>query len=72
MRGEIRDSRNFILGYWVDNPNDIQYFGYTKGYIGRWDKVAKRFFWMSGPNLGKMGPGCDIGASEVLKAEGGR
>ena len=70
IRNEIKDSRGFTVGYSLDTGKEIQYFGYTKGYIGRFDRTLNRWYWMSGSLSGKMGPTGDIGYSEVLKAEG--
>lgn len=69
-RVDIRDSRNFTRGWMEATENEIRYFGYTKGYIGRYDKASGYWFWMSGPKVGQRGPRGDIGFSEVLKAEG--
>lgn len=72
MRTEIRDSRSTYLGWSVEVGNDIQYFGVTKGYIGRYSKTDKRWWWMQGPKAGQLGPRADIGYGEVLAAEGGK
>ena len=69
MRNEIRDTRNFVVGWSEETPTEIRYFGFTQGYIGRFDKNMKRWFWMKGPKIGQLGPMGDIGFSEVLKAE---
>lgn len=72
MRNEIRDSRNFVVGYSQDTSMDIQYWSYTKGYIGRYDKASGYWYWMSGSKIGQRGPHGDIGYAEVLRAEGTR
>ena len=67
---DIKDRYGATVGYAMDERNEIKYFGFTKGYVGRYDKIAGRWFWMSGPRLGQLGPQGDIGYSEVLRAEG--
>lgn len=69
-RVDIKDSKGFIKGWMEISPNEIKYWGFTKGYIGRFDKTSGWWFWMSGPKVGQRGPAGDIGYSEVLKAEG--
>ena len=69
MRTDLKDSLGFLRGWSEDTPIEIKYFGITQGYIGRFDKAAKRWFWMKGPKMGQLGPMVDIGPSEVLKAE---
>lgn len=69
-RSNISDSKSFVVGYSEDDTNEIRYFGFTKGYVGRYDKASGFWYWMSGPRVGKMGPRGDIGYSEVLRAEG--
>ena len=69
MRNEVKDSKGFYRGWSDEDQLEIRYFGITKGYIGRFDKKAGCWYWMSGPNVGKRGPFGDIGYSEVLKAE---
>lgn len=70
VRNDIRDSRNFVVGYSQENQFEIQYWGFTKGYIGRYDKISGWWFWMSGSRIGQRGPHGDIGYSQVLMAEG--
>lgn len=69
-RNEIKDRHNFSVGFSDDDQYETRYFGYSKGYIGRYDKASGYWFWMSGPRSGQMGPRGDIGYSEVLRAEG--
>lgn len=69
MKTDIKDSRGFLVGWSEDYPKETRYFGLTQGYIGRYDKIANRWFWVKGPKIGQLGPMGDIGFSEVLKAE---
>lgn len=69
MRNDIKDSMGRVVGWSEDYPKEIRYFGFTQGYIGRFDLVARRWYWMKGPKIGQLGPQGDIGYSEVLKAE---
>lgn len=70
MRSDIKDKFGANVGYSEEFPNEIRYFGFTKGYIGRYDKVSRRWWWMSGSKINQLGPQGDIGYSEVLRAEG--
>jgi hypothetical protein len=72
MRIDIKDSRGMVRGWADDSPNETKYFGFTKGYIGRFDKKANRYFYMIPGKLGVLGPMADIGTSEVLQAEGSK
>lgn len=72
MRTDIRDSKGMVRGWAEDGPNEIKYFGFTKGYVGRFDKKASRYFYMMPSKIGKLGPMADIGPSQVLEAEGYR
>ena len=72
MRIDIKDSKGMVRGWAEDSPTETKYFGFTKGYIGRFDKKASRYFYMQLGKLGKLGPMADIGTSEVLQAEGYR
>ena len=72
MRIDIRDSKGMVRGWADDGPVEIKYFGFTKGYIGRFDKKAKRYFYMQPGKLGLLGPMTDIGPSQVLEVEGYR
>ena len=67
---DIKDSFGGCVGYAQEDNYEIKYFGFTKGYVGRYDKTSKRWFWMSGPKMYQLGPNGDIGYSEVLRAEG--
>lgn len=72
MRIDIKDDKGMVRGWADDSPDETKYFGFTKGYIGRFDKKVGRYFYMTANKLGKLGPMADIGASEVLQAEGYR
>ena len=72
MRTDIKDSRGMVRGWAEDGPVETKYFGFTKGYIGRFDKKANRYFYMTPSKLGVLGPMVDIGPSQVLEAEGYR
>ena len=72
MRIDIKDERGMVRGWAEDSPAETKYFGFTKGYIGRFDKKASRYFYMLPSKLNKIGPMADIGTSEVLQAEGYR
>lgn len=68
-RVEIRGSRNLTIGWVEDDFNEVRYFGYKSGYVGRFDKNMGRYFYMKGPQMGQVGPWADIGTSEVIKFE---
>lgn len=68
-RSDIKDSRNFLIGYSLSDDKEIKYFGNKVGYVGRYDKSLNRYFYMRGSRAGLPGPYGDIGYSEVLKAE---
>lgn len=72
MKMDIKDSYGKVVGWSEDYPQEIRYFGFTQGYIGRYDLVAKRWYWMKGPKIGQFGPMGDIGYSAVLEAERAR
>ena len=72
MRTDIRDSKGMVRGWSEDTPNETKYFGFTKGYIGRFDKKAGRYFYLTPGKIGTIGPMADIGTSQVLEAEGYR
>ena len=71
-RFEIKDSRNFLMGWGEDDVHEVRYYGVKTGYIGRFDRSSGRYVYMSGSRVGQWGPACDIGPSEVLRAEGSR
>lgn len=69
QRVEIKGSRNIPIGWAEYDTYEIRYFGYRKGYIGRFDKNMGRYFYMKGATPGSGGPWADIGISEVIKYE---
>ena len=62
----IKDSTGRALGYIKDTFVGREYWGYTKGFIGRF--TNGRWWWANG----NLGPMCDIGYGEVYRAEGGK
>jgi hypothetical protein len=72
VRMDIRDSMQKYVGWSEEHSHEIRYFGFKSGYVGRYDKSMKRWFWMSGSRVGQMGPAGDVGYAEVLRAEGAR
>lgn len=72
MRREIKDSRSFLVGWAEEDSKEVKYFGNTQGFIGRYDKASGYWFWIKGPNAGRMGPRGDIGYSAVLEFERAR
>ena len=72
MRIDIKDVRGMLKGWAEDTPTEVKYFGFTKGYIGRFDKKLQRYFYMTPGKVNQLGPMADIGTSQVLEAEGYR
>ncbi len=72
MRCDIKDSIGARVGWFETDwtGNNVNYYGVTKGLIGRYEKTTGWWFWLQGPKSGQRGPQGDIGYSEVLKAEG--
>lgn len=69
MRIDIKDENGMVRGWADDSPDEVKYFGFTKGYIGRFDKKANRYFYLTPSKAGTLGPMADIGTSQVLEAE---
>lgn len=65
----IKDANGKYIGYYQESEDWIYYYGYSVGFVGKYDKKYKRYYYMRGPKTGSIGPMSDIGISEVMSQE---